>query len=118
VWDDRRAARIRGGSGNRHKDVNSVKKSRFAAAVTAGALALPLAIVPAAAEAHPWPPTAKKAFVSSCTKAGAPRGVCVKAMRCVKRKVTVGQLAQVTSNKRVERKVNRIAQQCTIKAIS
>jgi hypothetical protein len=98
--------------------VFSVKKSRLAAVVTAGALALPLAIVPAAAEAHPWPPSAKKAFVSSCTKAGAKRSICVKAMRCVKRKVTVGQLAQVTSNKRVAKKVNNIAKACTIEAIS
>lgn len=95
-----------------------MKKSRLAAALTAGALALPVAFVPAVADAHPWPPSAKKAFVSSCTKAGAKRSICVKAMRCVKRHVTVSQLAQVTSNKRVAKRVNRIAKQCTIEAIS
>ena len=103
--------------GTQLKDV-PVKKSRLAAALTAGALALPVAFVPAVADAHPWPPSAKKAFVSSCTKAGAKRSICVKAMRCVKRHVTVSQLAQVTSNKRVAKRVNRIAKQCTIEAIS
>ena len=103
--------------GTQLKDV-PVKKSRLAAAVTAGALALPLAIVPAVADAHPWPPSAKRAFVKACTGEGAPRGVCVRAMRCVKRQVTVSQLAQVTSNKRVAKRVNRIAKQCTIEAIS
>jgi len=97
---------------------NSVKNPRLAAVVAAGSLALPVAIVPAVAQAHPWPPAAKKAFVKSCTGAGAPRTVCVKAMRCVKRHVTTTQLAQVTTNKRVAKRVNGIAKRCTRQAIS
>lgn len=98
------------------KGVCPVQKSRLAAALAAGALAPALVIAPAA-EAHPWPRSVQKAFVSSCVKSGGKRSVCVKAMRCVKRKVTVTQLAQVDSNARVKKKVNAIATQCTRQAI-